>query len=217
MPHNHLIAKTKAAGIQGKVITWIMRLLGNREQRVSIGDSHSTWRRVWSGVPQGSVLGPTLFLRYIYIYIYIYYIYIYIHINDLLDNLNSKGKLFADDAKVYRRIKNAQDNALLQEDLNKLHSWSKKWLLIFNQEKCRIMHIGKKNPQNSYTLRGSTLQESRKEKDLGVLVTSSMKVADQGQRQPQQQIRCLGEFVGPSPAWTSKPYQHSIRLWFVHD
>ena len=94
-------------------------------------------------------------------------------------NLDSKGKLFADDAKVYRRIKNAQDKTVLQEDLNKLHSWSKKWLLMFNQEKCRIMHIGKKNPQHSYTLGGSSLQESRKEKDLGVLVTSSMKVADQ--------------------------------------
>ena len=164
VPHNHLLVKLEAAGIRGSVKTWIMRFLENREQRVTIRDSHSSWRRVWSGVPQGSVLGPTLFL---------------IYVNDLLDNLDSSGKLFADDAKIYRRIKTVRDSIALQDDLIKLHDWSKKWLLTFNEDKCKIMHIGKKNPQESYRLGDSRLQVTEKEKDLGVLVTRDMKVAEQ--------------------------------------
>ena len=95
----------------------------------------SQWRAVWSGVPQGSVLGPTLFL---------------IYVNDLLTNLNSPGKLFADDAKIYRRIRSPQDRIALQDDINKLLRWSEKWLLRFNENKCKVMHFGSKNPD--YTL-----------------------------------------------------------------
>ena len=139
VPHTHLIAKVEAAGIVGDVKNWIQSFLKDREQRVVIKSGQSTWKKVKSGVPQGSVLGPTLFL---------------IYVNDLLDNLNSKGKLFADDAKIYRRMKNSQDRSMLQEDLNKLHAWSKKWLLGFNQDKCKVMHIGRTNPRNTYDTSG---------------------------------------------------------------
>ena len=77
----------------------------------------SQWRTVWSGVPQGSVLGPTLFLLYV---------------NDLLTYLNSPGKLFADDVKIYRRIRGPQDKIVLQDDIEKLQQWSEKWVLKFN-------------------------------------------------------------------------------------
>ena len=90
---------------------------------------------VWSGVPQGSVLGPILFL---------------IFINDLLENISSLGKLFADDAKIYRQIKSREDARILQEDLIKLQEWSRKWLLQFNEDKCKVMHFGKNNPKNQY-------------------------------------------------------------------
>ena len=156
VPHKHLIAKLKDAGVKGQVLTWITNFLVNRKQRVVIGGNHSSWVRVRSGVPQGSVLGPTLFL---------------IYINDLLNNLNSKGKLFADDAKIYGRVRSDQDREMLQEDLDKLNEWSMNWLLQFNKDKCKVMHIGKANPGFSYVLGGTTLQETKKEKDLGVLIT----------------------------------------------
>ena len=117
-----------------------------------------------SGAPKGSVMGPILFL---------------IFVNDLLDNLDLRGKMFADDAKIYRRIKTAQDCCYIQDDLNKLHAWSSIWLLKFNEGKCKVMHIGKNNPQSSYCIGDSVLQETKKEKDLGLLVTSDMKITEQ--------------------------------------
>ena len=118
-------------GIEGDIINWISDFLRGREQRVSVQGYCSSWRDVWSGVPQGSVLGPTLFLMYI---------------NDLLDDLQSPGKLFADDAKVFRRLKSPDDRAILQEDIHKLQAWSQKWLLVFNEDKCKVMHFGPQNP-----------------------------------------------------------------------
>ena len=92
----------------------------------------------------------------------------------MLDNLSSKGKLFADDAKIYRKMDSTQDRYLLQDDLNKLHTWSQKWLMGFNQAKCKVMHMGRKNPRNPYKLGGTRLQETERERDLGVLVTNDM-------------------------------------------
>ena len=68
---------------------------------------------------------------------------------------------------------------MLQDDLNKLNEWTRNWLLQFNKDKCKVMHIGKENPGFSYVLGGTTLQETEKEKDLGVLITNDMKSADQ--------------------------------------
>ena len=68
---------------------------------------------------------------------------------------------------------------MLQDDLNKLNEWSMKWLLQFNEDKCKVMHIGKANPGFSYVLGGTTLQETRREKDLGVVITDDLKSADQ--------------------------------------
>ena len=115
-------------------------------------------------MPQGRVLRPTLFL---------------IYVNDLLEGLISTEKMFADGAKIYRRMNDTQDRSLLQDDLNQLHAWSKKWLLTFNQNKCKVIHIGKSNPRNAYDLGGTLLQETEKEKDLGVLVTKDLKAGDQ--------------------------------------
>ena len=94
-----------------------------------------------------------------------------IFINDLLENISSLGKLFADDAKIYRQIKSREDARILQEDLIKLQEWSRKWLLQFNEDKCKVMHFGKKNPKNQYQLNDKTLEETVLEKDLGVYVT----------------------------------------------
>ena len=97
---------------------------------------------------------------------------------DLLNNLNSKGKLFADDAKIYGRVRSDQDREMLQDDLNKLSEQSMNWLLQFNKDKCKVMHIVKAKPGFSYALDATTLQESKKEKDLGELITDDLNSAD---------------------------------------
>lgn len=160
VPHKRLITKLKALGIRGQICNWITGFLQDRRQRVVVKGEFSSWRQVWSGVPQGSVLGPVLFLVYV---------------NDILDNLTSNGKLFADDAKIYRKIKSSEDAITLQADLEKLEEWSLKWLLNFNERKCSVMHVGRENPGHSYTLAGVQLNTTTSEKDLGVTITSDLK------------------------------------------
>ena len=86
----------------------------------------SEWKEVTSGVPQGSILGPILFL---------------IYVNDLPDMVRNTIKMFADDTKLYNKIKTQQDCISLQDDLHALSEWSRKWLLKFNESKCVVLRI----------------------------------------------------------------------------
>ena len=162
VPHKRLIEKLKSYGIVGKTLNWIKDFLSNRTQRVIIKGVASDTLPVWSGVPQGSVLGPVLFL---------------IYINDLLEGIVSSGKLFADDSKLFKSIKSELDRNILQEDLLKLQAWSRKWLLQFNEKKCKVMHIGRSNPGYEYQMNDTTLEVTVEEKDLGVYVTPDWKCA----------------------------------------
>ena len=110
---------------------------------------------VISGVPQGSVLGPILFL---------------IFINDLPDNLNSKARMFADDCIVYREIKSNKDQLTLQEDLDTLAAWEQKWGMDFHPQKCNVLRVFRaKSPMTfSYRLKGTVLAEEATSKYLGV-------------------------------------------------
>ena len=162
VPHRRLLVKLKAYGITGKLLSWIKGFLSGRTQRVSVKGVLSEALRVWSGVPQGSVLGPILFL---------------IYINDMLTGISSSGKLFADDSKLFREIRSIADRIALQEDLTKLQEWSQKWLLKFNEEKCKVMHIGRSNPHYDYQINNKTLEETTEEKDLGIFVTPDWKSA----------------------------------------
>ena len=164
VPHCHLLAKLHAAGVHGQLYNWIRDFLTGRKQRVCIQDVCSSWRPVWSGVPQGSVIGPTLILLYV---------------NYLLDGLQSDGKLFADDAKIYRQIKGIEDRQQLQDDLDKLQDWSSMWLLKFNESKCKVVNFGTNNPKYGYRLGGVELAHSEQEKDLGVIITSDLKPSAQ--------------------------------------
>ena len=94
--------------------------------RVSVKGSLSSWLAVLSGVPQGSVLGPLLFL---------------IFINDIPEWVQNSIKMFAD-TKIWAKIQKMEDKEALQSDLDNLVEWSQKWLLAFNIEKCKVMHIG---------------------------------------------------------------------------
>lgn len=164
VPHRRLIHKMKAYGIRSSVVNWIEDFLRDREMRVAVHGSFSDWSAVDSGVPQGSVLGPLLFL---------------IFVNDIPDVVNCPMKMFADDTKIWNTVQSEYDHENLQEDLNKLQSWSEKWLMKFNVEKCKVMYIGRTNQEKEYYMkkgnRNERLEGVDVEKDLGVWTSKDMK------------------------------------------
>ena len=136
----------------------------NRRQRVVLGESISDWVSVTSGVPQGSVLGPLLFI---------------IFINDLSDSLKNICEIFADDSKVLSIIKNMLNCLALQDDLQKIDEWTKIWLVKLNDEKCKVMHCGINNPKFDYSINGTVLNETTCERDLGVQISNDLKWSNQ--------------------------------------
>ena len=162
VPHRRLIKKLQSYGIQNQVLEWISAFLKDRHQVVKVNDSLSEKRRVISGVPQGSVLGPLLFV---------------IYINDLPDVVHSQIYLFADDTKILKTVQNQQDSLELQNDINALDDWSRAWLLKFHPDKCHVLTLGKfdniKHAQ-PYTLGEVILEHVFCEKDLGVIFDSNL-------------------------------------------
>ena len=164
VPHERLLSKIKAHGIDGKVYSWIKSWLSNREQRVIVNGEKSNWGKVISGVPQGSVLGPLLFI---------------IYINDLDTGISSNISKFADDTKIGRQISTPRDSEILQKELDILHEWVNKWQMNFNTSKCSILHIGKHNLDNGYEINGTELRRLNSERDLGVLISQDLRPREQ--------------------------------------
>ena len=163
VPHKRLISKLEAHGITGKTLRWIENWLSYRRQKVSVEGEFSDWAEVKSGVPQGSVLGPILFLVYI---------------NDIDEDILSKFGKFADDSKVAKVVNNSNDAEILKGDLATLQNWSHDWQMEFNSDKCQVMHIGKKNLNNQYVLNNNNLKSTESERDLGILVDKSFKFSE---------------------------------------
>ena len=162
VPHQRLLKRMESLGISGHTLDWVRAFLSNRYQRVKVEDQLSDWIPVISGIPQGSVLGPILFV---------------IFINDMPEVVESLCQLFADDAKIFRSVdlRDNEGNLKLQADLDKLCEWSKKWQLPFNTDKCKVLHIGSSNPCHHYTMNGKKLGKVVEEKDLGVIIDSELK------------------------------------------
>ena len=158
--HKRLLKKLENIGIVGSTLNWIKAFLSNRTQCVRVENEYSSWSAVKSGIPQGSVLGPILFV---------------IFINDMPGVAKSICQLFADDAKIYTCIKSPDDIMKLQSDLDRLMEWSKKWQLPFNLDKCKRFHIGANNTLHEYTMGGNILEQVKEEKDLGVLIDAELK------------------------------------------
>jgi len=156
VPHARLVSKLRSYNLCPVILGWIKAFLNNRRQRVVLGDVFSNWVNVLSGVPQGSVLGPLLFL---------------IYINDLpyVCNSGSCVFLYADDAKLYKHILNDQDRFILQEDINNLTEWANKWLIKLNINKCKVVSYGRTINHNfSYHIDNIQVEEVLSIKDLGV-------------------------------------------------
>ena len=139
VPHQRLLLKLNHVGIRGRYLKWVTAFLTGREQRVIIQGQSSSWAKVTSGVPQGTALGPLLFL---------------IYINDLASAIqHSSIRLFADDCVLFKAIRSASDCQGLQEDLNNVQNWCAKWQLRLNPSKCKPMNVtNKRNTIPCHTL-----------------------------------------------------------------
>jgi len=160
--HNKLLFKLEQIGIRGKLLFWIAAFLRERSQIVRVGRATSDSIDVISGVPQGSVLGPLLFLVYI---------------NDIVNIFDDKVdiKLFADDVKIYVVIDNICDCLLLQRSLSNLLEWANIWQLKISIPKCSVLHLGIPHVDFKYNVGGIDLPDVKAVVDLGVCVCSKLK------------------------------------------
>ena len=162
-PHELLKCKLFGYGIRGKTLLWIDSFLCSRQQRVVINGAKSKWAPVLSGVPQGTVLGPLLFSLYI---------------NDIMVDIDSEIRLFADDCVCYHQIHSIEDTVKLQRDINRLGRWARKWGMRFQPTKCNMMQLTRKRVKKviaTYTLEGTVLENVDRIKYLGVTITNDLK------------------------------------------
>jgi ribonucleases P/MRP protein subunit RPP40 len=160
VPHQRLLVKLRNLGIGGSFLRWIRDWLDGRRQRVHVGGRGSGWRRVTSGVPQGSVLGPLLFL---------------VFINDLEEGVMNSVLKFVDDTKLFGIVEN--EGQQMQRDLCTIVEWSRTWQIEFVIDKCKILHIGGRNGRLTYSMEGRLLEEMEVEKDLGVMISQDLKAS----------------------------------------
>ena len=213
--HSKLLIKLKAYGIDYELLNWISTFLHGRTQVVCMDDEISNPLDVVSGVPQGSVIGPLLFI---------------IFINDIITCLEDECqiKLFADDAKIFSCRKNS-NNDDLSRTLDNLCLWADKWQLRIAFEKCSTFSVGNmKVPSCQYYLSGYQLQSVDRVKDLGVILTSDLKTSAHcsmisakaysrsylilkcfSSRDPELLIKAFKVYVRPilenvSPAWNPR-------------
>ena len=177
VPHVRLMHKVRQIGINGKVAVWIENWLAHRQQRVVMNDVKSEWKEVKSGVPQGSVLGPGLFI---------------IYVNDMDDKLKNRIIKFADDTKIVGKAATDENRMSIGSDLEQLKEWSKEWLMEFNVDKCKVMHVGENNVKASYRIGNKELSVIEKEKDLGVVVQDNLKAEGQVEQAVLKANRVLG-------------------------
>ena len=159
--HNRLLHKLQHYGVRGNTLNWIRSFLSGRTQKVLCEGQTSEAADVISGVPQGTVLGPLLFL---------------IYLNDIADTVTSTPRLFADDCLLYRTIDTPQDSTRLQEDLNNLQVWETQWKMAFNPDKCEVIRITQKRKiiNTEYTIHGTPLNTVNSAKYLGVNIDTKL-------------------------------------------
>ena len=159
--HNKLLYKLSKYGFAGSAYKWIESFLTNRVQQVKVNNSLSEERNVISGVPQGTVLGPLLFL---------------IFSADISSVVQySKLSMYADDTKLYKKINNFLDCMLFQIDLNNVCQWATKWQLCLNPSKTKFICIGNEMFHFDYKINDNNIEKCFHVNDLGVKIQSNLK------------------------------------------
>ena len=183
IPHRRLISKLQSYCIHNNIVQWLEAFLSNRKQRVRIGNTFSNWAAVISGIPQGSVLGPILFI---------------IYINDLVEYCGSNAYifLFADDAKIFSHIKTDQDIKCIKQlqcELVNFKNWMDTWLLKLNVNKCKSVSYGRCIEYASeYTVSGIVIDKVDKIKDLGIVFDYRLKFEEHIDEKINKAYQMLG-------------------------
>jgi hypothetical protein len=183
VPHAELLYKLQHYfGIEGQLLNWLRSFLTGRRQRVRIGQTYSSWEYVTSGVPQGTVIAPFLFILYV---------------NDIQNGLNGVNILkFADDTKLYCSINDISDTIKLQSNLDLMGDWFIKWRMPVNVKKSGALKFGfSDNYPTSYSLYGEKLKELMSERDLGVIMDGSLSNKPHIQKIVNQAMRAYGWMV----------------------
>ena len=163
VPHRYLLYKLRKYNLDDDLLNWVSAFLIGRRQRVGINGVYSKWSEVISGIPQGSVLGPALFI---------------IYINDLVHVCSGDSGIFlyADDAKLYRHVLTDYDRIMLQQDIDNIVRWMNKFLLNLNVKKCKVVTYGKHSTvSNEYKIGGHVLECLDTYRDLGVTFDKKLK------------------------------------------
>ena len=165
VPHDRLITKIAESGVDGRVIGWLRNFLSGRSQRVRVDGHLSEEIAVTSGVPQGSVLGPLLFLAYV---------------NDIWMNVESDLRLFADDCILYRKIRDSRDIETLQADINKLMEWAQLNEMKINPGKCKAVNFSKSRIKDrlQYKFGDQLIPEENSFKYVGLIIRSDLNWQD---------------------------------------
>ena len=159
--HSKLLYKLAKYGIEGSAYKWLESFLLNRKQHVKINNCVSPAAAVESGVPQGTVLGPLLFL---------------IYSADLSNTvMHSKLSMYADDTKLYKAINDENDCVLLQNDLTLVSEWANLWQMKLNPEKTKVLSIGNISRNYEYKLDNNAIEHVNHMKDVGVIIQSNLK------------------------------------------